>query len=64
MITTQDIGQEGSRKAGRLKGVGPHCNQGQGAIWGPVGSCQASGRIKAILGGTRVEGQGARYPLG
>ena len=55
MITTEDIGQEGSKKAGKLKGGGPHHHQGQGAIWGTAGSCQASGGIKAILGGTWVE---------
>lgn len=61
MITTQDVGQEGSRKAGELRGLGLTVAKAR-AIWGPIVGYRNSGRIGAILGGTCAEGQGARYP--
>lgn len=36
MITTQDVGQEDSRKAGELRGAGLHCHQGQEPSGGPA----------------------------
>lgn len=32
MITTQDVGQEGSRKAGELRGLGPHITKARGHL--------------------------------
>ena len=38
MITTQDIRQEGSRKAGEPRGAGLHGHQGQGPSGGLQGA--------------------------
>lgn len=63
MITTQDVGQEGSGKAGEPRGLGLTVAEAR-AIWGLIVGYRNSGRIGAILGGTlqRVKEPGAHRP--
>lgn len=45
MINTQDIRQEGSRKAGEPRGAGLHCHQGQGPSGGLQGAAGCQQRL-------------------
>ena len=45
MITTQDIRQEGSRKAGEPRGAGLHGHQGQGPSGGLQGAAGCPRRL-------------------
>lgn len=66
MITTQDIRQEGSRKAGEPRRAGLHCHQGQGPCGGLQGAAGCQQRLGHAGWGLRGELRSqapARLPL-
>lgn len=63
MITTHDIGQEGSRKAGKLKGAGPHFTKARGPSGGLPGAARPQEELRPywVGPGWRVKEPGTHW---